>query len=104
MVGPKWLAELGWGLLAAVACLTVMGCSLFWEGVVDPTEINELHIFRRQDSLSTDILSTAFRQQTFRQKHFVGRFLWTDTSSTDIFSKKIRGNPIDVQEQQPAFY
>jgi len=74
------LAELGWDLLAAVTCLTVVGCSLFWAGVVDPTEINELHILRRQDRLSTA------------------------TSSTDILPKNIRGNPIDVQEQRPTFY
>ncbi len=75
LVGPKWLAELGWGLLAALTCLTVVGCSLFWARVVDPTEINELHIFPRQDRLSTD-----------------------------ISSKNFRGNPIDVQEQHPTFY
>ncbi len=35
-----WAQVVGWGLLAAVTCLTVVGCSLFWAGVVEPTEIN----------------------------------------------------------------
>jgi hypothetical protein len=42
---------------------------------------------------------------------FVGGSVWPDWnkrvtyfSSTDILSQNIRGNPIDVQEQQPSFY
>jgi len=65
----------GWDLLAAVTCLTVVGCSLFWAGVVDPTEIDELHIFRRQDRLSTDILSTAVCSQKLRRQIFCRKIL-----------------------------